>query len=310
MFSPAVLTARRLAAVAAAAGSLVALLAPVSRAACIPARQVFSVRESAKVAFRQPSDLVLAGERLLVLDDLNGRVAVLDVQGRGVGAIDLPAADKSSWLGLGFGGADQLFLASAGDGRIVVLDLKGRTVREFAVGEAGDAARPAGVLVSRSSLYVIDAGTRRVRVYSLEGKPQNSWGGVGEGPAQFRAPFRIVQDSADRLLVTDALNSRVLVFTPKGEPLAAIGEFGTTEGTLFRPAGLAVLDGDRLLVADNYFGSLQIFDAQGAYQGVLCGGDGRPLALEGPTGLAVRGHTVFVVETGAGRVSAWEIGAR
>jgi DNA-binding beta-propeller fold protein YncE len=297
-------------AVAAGVAAFAALPPPPARAACIPARQVFSVRESAKVAFRQPSDILLAGERLLVLDDLNGRVAVLDVQGRGVGAIDLPAADPPSWLGMGFGGADQLFLASAGDGRVVVVDLKGRVAREFAVGGTGDPARPVGLLVSRSSLFVVDAGSRKVRVFSLEGKLQTSWGGIGEGPAQFRAPWRVVQDSADRLLVTDALNSRVLAFTPKGEPLAAIGEFGTTEGTLFRPAGLAVLEGDRLLVADNYFGSLQVFDAQGAYQGVLCGGDGRPLALENPTGLAVRGRTVFVVETGAGRVSAWEIGAR
>ena len=77
------------------------------------------------------------------------------------------------------------------------------------------------------------------------------------------------------MLVTDTLNSRVLAFTPKGDPLAAFGEFGTTEGTLFRPAGLAVLEGDRVLVSDAYFGSLQIFGAQGAYQGVLCDGGAR-----------------------------------
>lgn len=304
---PTAVQARTIAALVAA---LLALRPAAAPAACIPARQLFSVRESAKVAFRQPADLVLAGERLLVLDDLNGRVAVLDLLGRGVGAIDLPAAEGASWLGLGFGGADQLFLASAGDGRVVVLDLKGRQVREFAVGEPGVAARPAGILVSRTSLFVVDGGTHQVRVFSLEGKPQTAWGGLGEGAAQFRSPFRVVQDSADRVLVTDVLNSRVLVFTPKGEPLAAFGEFGTTEGTLFRPAGLAVLSGDRMLVADNYFGSLQVFDAQGAYQGVLCDGAGRPLALDNPTGLAVRGRTVFVVETGGGRVSAWEIGTQ
>ncbi|MEK7836638.1 MAG: hypothetical protein AAB328_01520, partial [candidate division NC10 bacterium] len=36
-------------------------------AACIPARQIFSVRESGRTPFRQPSDLALAGDRLLVL---------------------------------------------------------------------------------------------------------------------------------------------------------------------------------------------------------------------------------------------------
>ncbi len=182
-------------------------------------------------------------------------------------------------------------------------------MREFPTGDPGEASRPAGILVSRGSCFVADNRTHKVRVFSLDGEQQASWGGLGESPAQFRAPFRVVQDSLDRVLVTDTLNSRILAFTPKGDPLAAIGEFGTTEGTLFRPAGLAVLDRDRVLVSDAYFGSLQIFSSQGDYQGVLCE-EGRPLALESPTGLAVRGRTVYVVEMGAGRVSAWEFGPR
>jgi hypothetical protein len=289
-----------------------ALLAapPGVPAACIPARQLFSVREAAKLPFRQPSDLALAGDRLLVLDDLNGRVALLDLQGRSVGTIALPGTGEMSWLGLSFGGADQLFLSSSAAGRIVVLDLKGRQVREFPVGGADGGSRPTGVLVSGGRCFVTDTANDKVQVFTLDGRDQAAWGGLGEGPEQFRGPFRIAQDSLDRILVSDALNSRVLVFTPKGEPLAAIGEFGTTEGTLFRPAGIAVLERDRLLVADNYFGSLQVFDARGAYQGVLCGSEGRPLALENPTGVAARGGTIYVVEMGAGRVSAWEIGAR
>jgi len=295
--------------IAVAAALLQAASPVLAGAACIPARQVFSVREAGKVAFRQPSDLVLAGERLYVLDDLNGRVAVLDQQGRSAGTIPLPGSEGSSWLGIGFGGADQLFLSSSGDGRIVVMDLKGAPVREFPAGDAGKAASPAGILVSRGSCIVADNRAHRVRVFSLDGRQQASWGGLGENTTQFRAPFRVAQDSLDRVLVTDSLNSRILAFTPKGEPLAAFGEFGTTEGTLFRPAGLAVLEGDRVLVSDAYFGSLQIFSPQGAYQGVLCD-EGRPLSLESPTGLAVRGRTVYVVEMGAGRVSAWELGAR
>ncbi len=295
--------------ITAVSGFLAAAGPDRAAAMCIPARQIFAVREADKVAFRQPSDLVLAGGRLYILDDLNRRVAVLDLQGRSLDSIALPGSEGSSWLGIGFGGADQLFLASSGDGRIVVLDLKGKVVRAFPAGDAGETVRPVGIMVSRGSCFVADNHAHRVRLFSLDGKQQASWGGLGENTTQFRAPFRVVQDSRDRVLVTDALNSRILAFTPKGDPLATLGEFGTTEGTLFRPAGLAVLEGDRLLVSDTYFGSLQIFGPDGAYQGVLCEG-GRPLALESPTGLAVRGRTVYVVEMGAGRVSAWEFGVR
>ena len=300
-------------ALAAAAGALcvlvLALAGAPARAGCIPARQLFETREAGKVAFRQPADLVVGGERLLVLDDLNGRVALLDLQGRSVGSIPLPGGSAEPYRGIGFGGADQIFLAASGRGMIVVLDARGKVVREFPVGDGGEEARPAGVLVSRASLFVADSGQHRVRGFTLEGGAEASWGGRGEGPRQFRTPFRIAQDSLDRVFVTDALNSRVQVFTPKGEPLLSFGEFGVTEGTLFRPAGIAILEGDRVVVSDNYFGSLQVFDASGAYQGVLCGPGGRPLALENPTGVAARGRTVYVVESG-GRVSGYEIGGR
>lgn len=294
----------------AALALLLAAAAPDRAAAvCIPARPLFAVREAGKVAFRQPSDLVIGGDRLYVLDDLNGRVAVLDQQGRSVGTIPLPGPEGGSWLGIGFGGADQLFLAASSGGRIVVVDLKGTVIRGFPAGDAAENPRPAGILVSRGRCFVADNRGNRIRVFSLAGEPVVSWGGLGERATQFRAPFRVAQDSLDRVLVSDALNSRILAFTPKGDPLAAFGEFGATEGTLFRPAGLAILEGDRVLVSDAYFGSLQVFDARGVYHGVLCD-QGRPLALEGPTGLAAQGRTVFVVEMGAGRVSAWEIGRR
>lgn len=288
----------------------VAAAAADARGGCIPVRQLFAVREAGRIQFKQPSDLVLAGNRIYVLDDLNGRVAVLDTQGRSIGSLPLPGPEGASWLGIGFGGADQLYVSSSGDGRVVVIDPAGKPVREFPVSDGAEPSRPAGLLVSRGRCVVADSAAHRIRVFSLDGKPQASWGGPGDGPQQFRSPFRVAGDSLDRILVTDSLNSRVLVFTPKGDPLLAFGEFGITEGTLFRPAGIAVLGEDRILVADNYFGSLQLFDAQGGYQGVLCGPEGRPLALENPVGVAARGSAVFVLEMGAGRVSAFEIGRR
>lgn len=279
-------------------------------AGCIPARQTFEVREAGKVVFRQPSDLLVAGNRLLVLDDLNARIVVLDLQGRSLGTLPLPGGAEESVTGIGFGGADEIFLAAPTKGEILVLDLKGKLVRQFSAGEGGRPAKPAGILVSRGACFVTDNEAHRIRVFSLDGRLQASWGGAGEGPRQFRAPFRIAQDSLDRILVTDALNSRVQIFTPKGDPLPGFGEFGMMESTLFRPAGLAVLERDQILVADNYFGSLQIFDSQGRYQGVLCGSEGKPLALENPVSVAVRGRMIYVLETGGGRVSAYEIGRK
>jgi len=289
---------------------LLAAPAATATAACIPARELFAVEEAAKVRLRQPVDLVLAGDRLYVLDDLNERVVILDRSGRVAGTVPLPGPAGASRLGLGFGGADRLFVAASGEGRVVVIDLAGKTVDSFAVGAAAEAGRPVGVLVSRATVFIADNLGHRVHAYALDGRELASWGGLGDGPGQFRVPWRIAQDSFERVLVTDALNSRILAFTPAGEQLLEFGEFGTTEGTLFRPTGLAVIEGDRIVVADGYFGSLQVFEPQGGYAGVLCGPEGKPLSLENPASLAARGRTVYVVETGAGRVRAFEIGQR
>ena len=209
-----------------------ALLPPAgpgsAAAACLPARQLFAVREIGRVALRQPADLVLADDRLYVLDDLNGRVAVLDLQGRGVGSVPLPGPEGGAWLGIGYGGADQLFLGSSGDGHVAVVDLKGKLVREFKTADGAEKAGAAGVLVSPGGCFVADNRAHRVRAFTLEGKQQAAWGSLGEGETQFRAPFRLAQDSLGRVLVSDSLNSRVLAFTPKGEPLAGFGEFGTS----------------------------------------------------------------------------------
>ncbi len=296
-------------AVLAALAALIAASPLAAAAACIPARQVLDAGEAERVAFRQPSDIALAGDRILVLDDLNGRVAILDANGRSAGAVPLPGGSGVSRLGLGFGGADQLFVSSPAEGIVEVVDLAGKRVHDFVVGEVG-VSRPTGVYVSRTSVFVADGGVHRVGAFTLEGRELSSWGGLGEGPQQFRSPWRIAQDSLERILVTDALNSRVLVFTPRGEPLLAFGDFGVTEGTLFRPTGIAVMEGDRVVVADGYFGSLQVFDPQGGYVGVLCDDAGKPLALESPSGLAARGRTVYAVETGGDRVRAFEIGRR
>lgn len=283
------------------------LAAAPARGACIPVQPVLAVERAGNVPLRQPSDFVLAGERLFVLDDLNERVAILDLQGRTLGVVPLPGPKGGSWLGIGFGGADRLFLAAADRAEVVVVDLDGKPVRTFPVADAGEASRPAGILVSRASCFVADGAAGKVRSFTLGGEPVVAWGGSGEGPAQFRFPFRVAQDNRDRVIVTDSLNARVQVFTPRGDHLLTFGEFGTTEGRLFRPAGLAVLEGDRILVADNYFGSIQLFGPDGGYQGVLCEAAGKPVAAQGPVSLAASGRLVYVLETGAGRLSAYRI---
>lgn len=280
--------------------------APCEAATCIPGAPLFEVG-TGEVTFRQPSDIAVTSERLFVLDDLNGRIAVFDLNGSYLETVSLPGKKGTSYLGFDVGGDDNFYLASSGEGEIVVMSAAGKELRRFKAGGGKEGSEPVGIDISRGLCHVTDNGTHTVRIFDLEGALQEEWGSLGDGAGDFRYPFRIAQDSVGRIMVTDALNSRIQIFTPRGEPLLVFGEFGVTEGTLFRPAGITPLGEDLLVVADNYLGSIQLFDMKGRYRGVLCGDDGRPLLMDNPVSLAAAGSKLFVLQMGAGRVQAFRV---
>ena len=73
-----------------------------------------------------------------------------------------------------------------------------------------------------------------------------------------------------------------------------------------REARLKYLDADYQVAGKLFSVPFDVKDPSNTPRGLADG----PLALENPTGVAARGDTVYVVEMGAGRVSAWEIGGR
>ena len=281
-----------------------------ARAACFKAEPLFSIESAGGISLRQPADLALHGERLFVLDDLNGRVAVFNLEGGYLSSVKLPGGSASSHLGIDVGSDDNLYLAASGKGKIVVLSGKGKQLKVFTTGSGEKPTEPVGIEVSRGQIFVADNETHSVKVFDMDGNNVLSWGRIGEGPTSFRYPFRIIQDASGRIIVSDTLNSRIKIFTPAGDPLAEFGEFGVTEGTLYRPAGLAVWGEELLLVSDNFLGAVQAFALQGSYEASLCGADGKPMLFKNPVSLAVRGSTLYVLEMGADRVRVLRIHGR
>lgn len=277
---------------------------PAQAASCIRAEPLFALETADGIPLRQPADLAVKGDRIFVLDDLNGRVAVFSLRGSFLFSIKLPGGSGSAYLGFDVGSDDNLYLASSGGGKIVVLTQKGKELKAISTGGGKKPTEPVAVEVSKGQIFVVDNEAHSIKVFDMDGKEGPTWGGSGEGPAKFRYPFRVVQDASGRVIVTDTLNSRVQIFTPAGELLAQFGEFGVVEGTLYRPAGLGLWDDDFLLVSDNYLGSIQVFDRQGGYEASICGADGKPALFDNPVSLEARKSTLYVLEMGANRVQA------
>jgi hypothetical protein len=115
-------------------------------------------------------------------------------------------------------------------------------------------------------VYVLDALSARVTVFGPDGSPQASFGGPGQGPAEFVGARRVLPRPDLGVLVADFGASRFVRFSAQGDPLGILGMPDThmllqdvitsTSGdvlALFVPGGLgALLDSDGSAVAVHY----------------------------------------------------------
>ncbi len=93
------------------------------------------------------------------------------------------------------------------------------------------------VYVARARIYIVDNQVPAVRAYDLDGVHVATIGSRGEGPGQYRRPFKVAVDPSGRILVSDF--QRVNVYR----------EDGTVEPTTF-PTGRSCCGNAAMFVDD------------------------------------------------------------
>ena len=134
--------------------------------------------------FRFPSSLALGGGELFVADQGNGRIQVLDLEGR--------------------------FLRSFG-----------QPVRAFTDAWHGRFIKPQSLAVDADGhLHVADTGLNRVQVLdAATGAFLSAYAELGHGPAQVYLPLDVVILASGEVLVADAGNGRLNVLVPGAGPV-------------------------------------------------------------------------------------------
>jgi len=231
--------------------------------------------------------LLDAGNRSIVLVAPRGDV-IREIQGRGVFRDPMAVAIASD-------GA--IFVADGDAGRILEIDMTGRVRHEYAVGKG---SRITGVGLFGDSVFCADNANGTVVVFKRGGGRTGGWGGKGDLPGKFNAPFRIAVDASGRVFVTDVMNARVQWFSAFGQHLGTLKRFGAGEGKIFRPTGVFIDRMGRIWVSDSYTGLVQLFEENGTFVRSL-GTSGRPFVFADPVGVAEGPEGIWIADQRGGR---------
>ncbi len=192
--------------------------------------KVIAFDDSSRVVFeisaplRRPVGLVIAGDRLYVVDAQAHAVFVFGLDGKlqfqfgrrgtGPGEFNFPTCAAADQRG-------HLLITDTMNCRVEVFDLQGNFLSQF--GSNGDTsghfARPKGVAVDAAgNIHVVDAVFDNFQIFNAAGQLLLNVGESGDGPGEFGLPAGIAISADGRIFVADAFNHRVQIFNSLGQP--------------------------------------------------------------------------------------------
>ena len=283
--------------------------------AILPVEELFVLKGSPGIPFRQPTDVAVdEDQRVFVMDGVNSRVAVFDQQGRYLYSFGTRGSAPGEMLlpvGIGISSSGEIYVADTGNHRIQVFGKDGAFRRSFPLvtGVKGD---PTDVLPSpfKDFCYVCDNDNHQVQVYdATSGDFVLAWGGKGKNLGEFRYPSILTSDHRNRVYVVDVMNARVQTFDPYGERAWEVAVWGIASDRLFRPKGVALDTKSRVLVSDSFMGTIKVFLPGGDLFGYIGDSKGKRRRFTTPTNIILDSKgRLLVVETRANQVTVYRMG--
>ena len=194
----------------------------------------------------------LNDDKLLVVDDSNGRIQQFNVQtgnfvksfgeeGTGDGEFRRPE-------GISINNEGHVIVADYCNDRIQVLDKDGKFMFKFGDDDPGKLNAPSGCIYHKDKFIVSDSGNHCLKLFDKSGKFLYEIGEEGEADGQFVSPWGLcVEKYGDHqnLLVCDKNNGRIQQFTMGGRFI------GKTIVKLRDPKAIATTPDGRILVCQS-----------------------------------------------------------
>jgi DNA-binding beta-propeller fold protein YncE len=240
---------------------------------------------------------------LLVSDTNNGRIEkfsptgtfldIIGTKGSGQGQLGAPN-------GIAVDSTGNMYVADASNHRVQKLSPDGRLIAEWRGPDVGFYGPRRIAIGPDDSVYVLDQGRTRVVKLSPDGRVLTTWGSKGTGDGQFDDPAAVAVDpTANNVYVADPRNKRIQVFDSEGKFLKkwAVPEWGGPYG--FEDLVIDAKSG-RVYASSTNMDAILIFDLNGNRTGSLR--PKPPEVLDGPSGLALAGGKLYVVNMHGNRV--------
>jgi len=245
---------------------------------------------------------------VLVADTGNGRIekfsptgaflSIIGTKGSGQGQLGQPN-------GIAIDRVGNIYVADAGNHRVLTLKPEGTFIAEWKGPELGFYGPRRIAIGPDDSIYVADQGHSRIVKFNPDGTVVTGWGSKGNGDGQFNDPTSLAVDPVtNKIYVADPINKRIQVFDSNGKFLNkwSVPEWGN-------PVGFEDLtvdsQGGRLYASSAHMDAVLIFDFNGTRIGALT--PKPPDRLEGPSGLALSGRKLYVLNMYGNRVSVIDL---
>ncbi len=249
-----------------------------------------------------PLGVATAKDRVYIADSGNGRVVVVDLEGKYLYAFNVleKESKKSSYpVGITVDDSGQIYVSDLYAQVIKVFNSNGKYLKDFPRNKAL-VERPLALTYAKSKIHVTDIGDQTVKIFDRGGKLLSQFGRPGKGDRQFAYPNSLAVTEDGTILVADSNNSRVQVFDSQGKLLHVFSK------DLVLPKGIVVDKQQRVHVTDALSRKVFVFNKKGnflfSYGRVSLG---RDLAV--PTGIAVNNEMrkFFITDRGKNCVSVW-----
>jgi sugar lactone lactonase YvrE len=204
---------------------------------------------SPEAGMSRPMGLTPAGDKTLVADTGNGRILILDRQGKisktiteiGNRRLMYPAAVAAM-------DKETVIIGDLYRGEVAAVSYNGE--ERFSLPLAADkskvgAIRPTAIAVSQNRIFVTEVEGHRVLVFDGQGRFIRAFGRPGDKPGELSFPNGIAMDPAEKLVyVADSNNRRIQLFDLEGKFVKVLN---LRDLKPLMPRGLVVDSRDRAL---------------------------------------------------------------